>query len=230
MGADIAKAALAAGHNVVATGRDIETVKKVLGPADDLLIVKLDVTKPDEAQMAVQSAVDRFGTLDVLVNNAANFYAGFFEEFTPEQILAQLDTNYIGPLNVTRAVLPHMRQQGFGHIISISSTAGIFGYEQCSLYSASKFALEGWMDALRLEVAPFGIKTTVVNPGFFRTTLLEPASTIWGWPRWGNRSAKSASSYSVPKVSRSCIYRLPWGKAAWAMCRVWEGTGAMDWN
>ena len=179
MGLNIAKAALAAGHTVVATGRNPEAVTKALGQAEHLLIVKLDITRPEDAEIAVKSAVEHFGSIDVLVNNAANFYAGFFEEFTPEQIQAQLNTNFIGPLNVTRAVLPQMRKQGSGHIISISSTAGIFGYEQCSMYSASKFALEGWMDALRLEVAPFGIKTTVVNPGFFRTTLLEPTSTIW---------------------------------------------------
>jgi NAD(P)-dependent dehydrogenase (short-subunit alcohol dehydrogenase family) len=179
MGVDIAKAALAARHNVVATGRNIDKVAMAIGQAENLLVVKLDVTNPADAEAAVQAAVERFGAVDVLVNNAANFYAGFFEEFTPEQLQAQMNTNFFGPLNVTRAVLPLMRQQGSGHIISISSTAGIFGYEQCSMYSASKFALEGWMDALRIEVAPFGIKTTVVNPGFFRTTLLEPESTTW---------------------------------------------------
>lgn len=178
-GLNIAKAALAAGHTVVAAGRNPEAVTKALGQSEHLLIVKLDITRPEDSEIAVKSAVEHFGSIDVLVNNAANFYAGFFEEFTPEQIQAQLNTNFIGPLNVTRAVLPQMRKQGSGHIISLSSTAGIFGYEQCSMYSASKFALEGWMDALRLEVAPFGIKTTVVNPGFFRTTLLEPISTIW---------------------------------------------------
>ncbi len=179
MGLDITKAALAAGHRVVATGRNPEKVAQAIGPADNLFVVKLDVTSPTDADAAVAAAIERFGKLDVVVNNAASFYAGFFEEFTPEQIQAQLATNFLGPLNVTRAALPQLRQQGAGHIISISSTAGLFGYEQCSLYSASKFALEGWMDALRIEVAPFGIKTTLVNPGFFRTTLLEPESTVW---------------------------------------------------
>ena len=179
MGLDIAKAALSAGHKVIATGRDIKKVTDAIGSSERLLVLKLDVTKPSDAETAVNSAIETFGSIDVLVNNAAIFFAGFFEEFTSEQIQAQMNTNFVGPLNVTRAVLPQMRKQGSGHIISISSTAGIFGYEQCSLYSASKFALEGWMDALKIEVAPFGIKTTVVNPGFFRTTLLEPASTIW---------------------------------------------------
>jgi NAD(P)-dependent dehydrogenase (short-subunit alcohol dehydrogenase family) len=179
MGLDIAKAALAAGHSVVATGRNVKKVSDAVGKSKELLVVKLDVTNASDAEAAVTSSVEQFGRIDVLVNNAANFYAGFFEEFTSEQIQAQMNTNFVGPMNVTRAVLPQMRKQGSGHIISISSTAGIFGYEQCSMYSASKFALEGWMDALKIEVAPFGIKTTVVNPGFFRTTLLEPESTIW---------------------------------------------------
>jgi NAD(P)-dependent dehydrogenase (short-subunit alcohol dehydrogenase family) len=179
MGLDIAKAALAAGNNVVATGRSVTKVSDAIGKSKGLLVVKLDVIKSSDAEAAVNSAVEQFGRIDVLVNNAANFYAGFFEEFTPEQIEAQMNTNFVGPMNVTRAVLPQMRKQGSGHIISISSTAGFFGYEQGSMYSASKFALEGWMDALKIEIAPFGIKTTVVNPGFFRTTLLEPESTIW---------------------------------------------------
>jgi NAD(P)-dependent dehydrogenase (short-subunit alcohol dehydrogenase family) len=179
MGLDIAKAALSAGHNVIATGRDIRKVMDAIGSTERLLVHKLDVTKPSDAETAVKASVERFGSIDVLVNNAAIFFAGFFEEFTSEQIRAQMNTNFVGPMNVTRAVLPQMRKQGSGHIVSISSTAGIFGYEQCSMYSASKFALEGWMDALKIEVAPFGIKTTVVTPGFFRTTLLEAESTIW---------------------------------------------------
>jgi len=179
MGLEIAKAALSAGHRVVATGRDIKKVSDAIGSNGNLLPLKLDVTIPGDAEVAVKTVVERFGSIDVLINNAAVFFAGFFEEFTPEQIQMQMDTNFVGPMNVTRAVLPQMRSQGSGHIVSISSTAGVFGYEQCSMYCASKFALEGWMDALKIEVAPFGITTTVVNPGFFRTTLLEPESTIW---------------------------------------------------
>lgn len=179
MGLEIARAALAAGHKVVATGRNIEMLNKALGKAEDLLIVKLDVTKPVDAEMAVKKSVERFGAMDVLVNNAGNFYAGFFEELSIEQIQSQINTNLIGQMNVTRAVLPEMRRQRSGHIIAISSTAGIVGYEYCTAYAASKFAVEGWMDSLRIEIAPFGIRTTIVNPGFFRTGLLEPGSTIW---------------------------------------------------
>src|SRR4051794_10311756 len=153
MGVDIAKAALAAGNTVVATGRNIDTVSKAIGQADDLLVVKLDITDPASAQAAVQAAVERFGRIDVLVNNAGNFIAGFFEEMTPEQFRAQLETNLFGPLNVTRAVLPVMRAQRSGLVVTISSTAGLIGGEFASAYAASKFALEGWMEALTPEVA-----------------------------------------------------------------------------
>jgi NAD(P)-dependent dehydrogenase (short-subunit alcohol dehydrogenase family) len=179
MGVDLAKAALAAGNAVVATGRNTDTVTEAVGKADNLLVVKLDITSPEDAQAAVKAAVDRFGGIDVLVNNAANFYAGYFEELTPEQIERQLATSLIGPMNVTRAVLPVMRKQRSGHIISISSTAGLVGFEFCSAYAASKFGLEGWMESLQHEVEPFGITTTIVNPGFFRTELLTRESTSY---------------------------------------------------
>src|SRR5258708_669659 len=177
MGVDITKAALAAGHKVVATGRNTESVVKAIGKAENLLVVKLDVTMVADAGAAVHAAVEKFGRIDVLVNNAANFYAGFFEELTMEEIDRQLQTSLIGPMIVTRAVLPVMRKQKSGHIISISSTAGLTSFEFCSAYSASKFGLEGWMQALQAEVAPFGIHTTIVNPGFFRTELLTEQST-----------------------------------------------------
>ena len=177
MGADFAKAALAAGHAIVATGRRPDTVTQAVGTSDDLLVVKLDVTSLADAHAAVRAALDRFGRIDVLVNNAANFYAGYFEELTPEEIERQLATSLIGPMNVTRAILAVMRRQRAGHIISISSSAGLVGFEFCSAYAASKFGLEGWMESLHAEVAPYGITTTIVNPGFFRTELLSPEST-----------------------------------------------------
>src|SRR5215211_5412849 len=183
MGVDIAKAALAAGNAVVATGRRPEAVERALGGAqDDLLVVKLDVTSPADAQAAVQVAVERFGRIDVLVNNAGNFYAGFFEEISPEHFRAQIETNSLGPLNVTRAVLPVMRAQRSGLVVTFSSTAGIAGGEFNSAYAASKFALEGWIESLTPEVAPFGIRTMLVEPGFFRTDLLEDTSTTWPEP------------------------------------------------
>jgi NAD(P)-dependent dehydrogenase (short-subunit alcohol dehydrogenase family) len=177
MGAEIAKAALAAGHNVVATGRNPGAVAEALGDSDSLLVTKLDVTSTQNAAAAVRAAVDRFGGIDVLVNNAASFYAGFFEELTPEQMDAQLATTLIGPMNVTRAVLPVMRKQRSGHVVTISSSAGLQGFEFCTAYSASKYGVEGFMEALALEVEPFGIHTTIVNPGFFRTELLTKEST-----------------------------------------------------
>ena len=183
MGADIGRAALAAGHAVVATGRDAERVSDALGKSNDLLAVKLDVTKPADAEAAVRAALERFGRIDVLVNNAASFYAGYFEELTPAQVERQLATSLIGPMNVTRAVLPVMRKQRSGHIISISSSAGLAaGFDFVSAYAASKFGLEGWMESLRAEIAPFGIATTIVNPGFFRTELLTEQSTNYAEP------------------------------------------------
>jgi NAD(P)-dependent dehydrogenase (short-subunit alcohol dehydrogenase family) len=179
MAVDIAQAALAAGHAVVATGRNTEAVAEAVGEADDLLVVQLDITSLASAEAAMRAAVDRFGRIDVLVNSAGNFYAGFFEELTPEQIERQLTTNLVGPMNVTRAVPPVMRKQRSGNVVTLSSTAGIVGQEFCSAYAASKFGLEGWMESLRFEVEPFGIRTTIVEPGFFRTTLLEKESTAY---------------------------------------------------
>ena len=183
MGADFAKAALVAGYAVVASGRDIARVSKALGQSDRLMPVTLDVTSRADAETAVRAAVDRFGRIDVLVNNAAGFYAGFFEELTAEQFNQQLATSLVGSMNVTRAVLPVMRKQRSGHIISISSSAGLAaGFEFVSAYAASKFGLEGWMESLQAEVAPFGIHTTIVNPGFFRTELLSERSTNYAEP------------------------------------------------
>src|SRR5437899_7049642 len=142
MGTDIAKAALAAGYKTVATERNIEKVTEAVGASDNLLVVKLDVTDPADAQAAVKATVEKFGRIDVLVNNAGNFYAGFFEEITPEHFRTQIETNLFGPLNVTRAVLPVMRRRRAGHVVTFSSTAGLVGQEFTSAYAASKFALE----------------------------------------------------------------------------------------
>jgi len=180
MGVDLVRAALQAGHVVVATARDAAKVTAALGEQDHLLPVSLDVTDPAAAQAAVDAAVARFGRIDVLVNNAGSFYAGFFEEISDTQFRAQLETNFFGPLNVTRSVLPVMRAQRSGKVVTITSTAGIVGGAFCAAYAASKFALEGWMESLRFDLEPFGISTTVVEPGFFRTELLvEGASSIW---------------------------------------------------
>ena len=118
----------------------------------------------------------------MLVNNAGNFYAGFFEEISPEDFRAQIETTLFGPMNVTRAVLPVMRAQRSGLVVAISSTAGIVGQEFCTAYAASKFGVEGWIESLTPEVAPFGIRTMLVEPGFFRTELLTPESTKYAEP------------------------------------------------
>jgi len=204
MGVDFSKAALAAGHAVVATGRRPSAVAKAIGPSDDLLVCKLDVTNRADAEAATQAALARFGRVDVLVNNAANFQAGFFEELSPEQVDRQLSTSLIGPMNVTRAVLPVMRAQRSGHIVSISSSAGLAGFEFCTAYSASKFGLEGWMDALHAEIARFGITTTVVNPGFFRTELLTDESTQY--------AEGSIADYAEQSAAQRAFWRSQNGK------------------
>ena len=179
LGTDIAKAALAAGHAVVATGRNPEKVTGAVGESENLLAVKLDVTDPADAAAAIRAAVDRFGRIDVLVNNAGNFYAGFFEEITPADFRAQIETTMFGPMNVTRAALPVLRAQRSGLLITVSSTAGLAGGEFLTAYAASKFGVEGWAESLAPEVAPFGVRSMIVEPGFFRTELLTPESTSY---------------------------------------------------
>jgi NAD(P)-dependent dehydrogenase (short-subunit alcohol dehydrogenase family) len=204
MGVDIAKAALAAGNAVVATGRNPESVTTAVGAVGDLLVVALDITKPEQAVDAVKAAVDRFGRIDVLVNNAGNFNAGFFEELTAEQMEQQIATTLLGPMNVTRAVLPVMRRQRSGHVITISSSAGLTGFAFGTAYAASKFGLEGWMESLRPEVEPFGIDTTIVNPGFFRTELLTPQST--------NFAATEIDDYAAGRAAQMAYWTGQNGK------------------
>ena len=198
MGVDIAKAALDAGHAVVATGRKTDMVRKALGAVDDLLIVKLDVTRTADAKDAVATAMEHLGRIDVVVNNAGNFYAGFFEELSPEDFRAQVETNLFGPINVTRAVLPVMRAQRSGLVVTISSTAGVAGVAFASAYAAAKFGLEGWMESLTPEVAPFGIRTMLVEPGFFRTELLTQDSTKYPEPSiqdYAERTTKTVAGW-----------------------------------
>ncbi|WP_426392375.1 SDR family oxidoreductase [Variovorax sp. R-27] len=199
LGVDIARAALAAGHAVVATGRDPAKVAAAIGPHADLLSVKLDVTRLDDAQAAVEAAIAKFGRIDVLVNNAGNFYAGFFEELSPEQVRNQIETLLFGPMNVTRAVLPMMRKQRSGLLLTISSTAGIAGGMFCTAYAAAKFGVEGWMESLAPELAPFGIRTMLVEPGFFRTELLTAGSTTFAEPNiddYAERTRETVAAWS----------------------------------
>ncbi|MFJ9214285.1 SDR family oxidoreductase [Streptomyces sp. NPDC102264] len=200
LGTDIAREALAAGHQVVATGRRPEEVEKTLGgPQDHLLVTKLDVTSLEDAEAAAQAAADRFGRIDVLVNNAGNFFAGYFEEITPAQMRRQIETNLFGPMNVTRAVLPILRKQRAGHIVTLSSSAGLIGQEFCVAYAASKFGVEGWMESLRYDVEPYNIHTTVVEPGFFRTELLVDGSTIWPEPTIDDYAERTTATVAAWK-------------------------------
>ena len=195
LGVDIARAALAAGHPVVATARDAANVTKALGKHDDLLAVALDVTDPAAADAAVAAAVERFGRLDVVVNNAGSFNAGFFEEMTPADFRAQIETTLFGPVNVTRAALPQLRRQRSGLVMTISSTAGIASTgDFLTAYAASKFGVEGFMEGLASEIAPFGIKTMLVEPGFFRTELLTPQSTRYAQPIIADYADRTAAT------------------------------------
>jgi len=199
LGADIARAALVAGHAVVATGRHPAKVTAALGQRDRLLVLALDVTRLEQAQAAVDAAVRRFGRIDVLVNNAGNFYAGFFEELSPEQVRSQIETLLFGPMNVARAVLPQMRRQRSGLLMTISSTAGISGNIFCTAYAAAKFGIEGWTESLVPEVAPFGIQTMLVEPGFFRTEQLSRESTTYAQPSiddYAERTRQTVAAWS----------------------------------
>ena len=194
LGVDLAKAALAAGHCVVATGRDPAKVAAAIGEHAELLSVKLDITDTEDTRSAVDAAVARFGRIDVLVNNAGNFYAGFFEELSDAHVRSQVETLLFGPMNVTRAVLPTMRKQRDGLLLNISSTAGITGGMFCTAYAAAKFGLEGWTESLAPEVAPFGIRTMLVEPGFFRTELLTAGSTTFAAPTIADYTDRSQAT------------------------------------
>jgi NAD(P)-dependent dehydrogenase (short-subunit alcohol dehydrogenase family) len=195
LGVHIAKAALAAGHAVVGTARKADSVTRALGEHDDLLPVDLDVTDPAAAAAAVRSTLERFGRLDVVVNNAGSFQAGFFEEMPAENFRSQIETTFFGPVNVTRAALPQLRAQRSGLVMTISSTAGIsVAGDFLTAYAASKFGLEGFMEGLAPEVAPFGIRTMLVEPGFFRTELLSPQSTQYAEPSIEDYAERTAAT------------------------------------
>lgn len=183
LGVEIAKAALAAGDCVVATGRDPEQVNAALGERECLLVAPLDVTRKGDVQAAVDAAIERFGGIDVLVNNAGYGHLGFFEETTDADVHAQFDSNVFGLMQVTRAVLPSMRHSRAGHIFNLSSLAGLRGSAFSSLYCASKFAVEGFSEALAEELAPFGIRVTIIEPGPFRTDFLSARSLRVGEAR-----------------------------------------------
>ena len=175
IGTGVANAALQAGDRVVATGRNMEKLRAAFpaGESTALALLQLDITDAEQAKAAIAEAVDRFGRIDVLVNNAGNSVLGNFEDLSTSDFERQLATNFFGVVHVLHAALPVMRKQRAGHIINISSVAGGVGLTHCSAYSASKFAVEGLSMAIASEVERFGIRMTIVEPGFFRTSLLD---------------------------------------------------------
>jgi NAD(P)-dependent dehydrogenase (short-subunit alcohol dehydrogenase family) len=199
LGAAIARAVLDAGDRLVATARRRETLTETFGPdSDQLLTLSMDVARPDQVQSAVAAALDRFGRIDVLVNNAGYGDLSLFEESTAEAVQAQYDTNVFGLMHVTRAVLPAMRTQRSGRIFNVSSIGGLMGGESGTLYCASKFAVEGFSESLTGEVARFGIQVTIIEPGFFRTDFLEPTSVRHG--------AQSIADYAEASAALKTFY------------------------
>lgn len=180
LGATLATVALDLGYSVIATGRNPEAIAQTLGgPSERLLVLRLDVTQEAEAQAAVKAAIDRFGRIDVLINNAGYGLLGRIEECAAQEVEAQFQTNVFGLLNVTRAMLPILRAQRSGHIFNISSLAGYRGAPGGGIYCATKFAVEAISEALAGEVASFGVQVTTVGPGFFRTEFLSSDSLAY---------------------------------------------------
>ncbi|AGH47930.1 short-chain dehydrogenase/reductase SDR [Sphingomonas sp. MM-1] len=175
-GLRIARLALEQGDNVVATARQESAVIEALGDHPNLLALPLDVTDEAQAHAAAASAIARFGRIDVLLNNAGFGLLGAVEEATAEEVERVYRTNVFGLLNVTRAVLPHMRAQRSGRILNISSIGGYKTGAGFGVYSSTKFAVEGLSEALHAELAPLRIHVTVVEPGYFRTDFLDASS------------------------------------------------------
>ena len=171
-GLELARAALARGDTVVGTLRQRAQADSFeqLAPGRSHAVL-LDVTRADDIGPAVQLAVQKAGGVDVLVNNAGYGLFGVVEEVSDAEARHVMETNFFGALNVTRALLPHLREQRSGHIFNITSVAGVIGFPGCGLYAASKFALEGASEALAGELAPFGVRVTIVEPGGFRTNF-----------------------------------------------------------
>jgi NAD(P)-dependent dehydrogenase (short-subunit alcohol dehydrogenase family) len=206
-GALMTKEALAAGDAVVATARNPKTVIDAIGDHPNLLATALDVTDERQAQEAAAAAVQRFGRIDILVNNAGYGLLGAVEEATADEIEKIYATNVFGLLKVTRAVLPHMRRQRSGHVLNFSSIGGYAGYPGWGVYGSTKFAVEGLSESLAMEIEPFGIKVTIVEPGFFRTDFLadnslsiSPASIpdYIGTPAGNMRDFAASANHAQP--------------------------------
>jgi len=179
-GRELAKEVLTAGYKAVVTARKISDVEDIVKEfPENAFAVKLDVTKPDEIKAAVEQATKHFGTIDILVNNAGIGYFGAIEESEDEEVRRMFEINFWGLANTTKAVLPIMRAQKSGHILNVASIGGLVGFPAVGFYNATKFAVDGYSDALSKELAPLGIKVTVICPSGFRTD-------------WAGRSANNS--------------------------------------
>lgn len=178
LGAAVTKKALEMGYKVVAAVRKTEQIEKLFGKNENLLPVYIDLNDNDKIKVAVNAAIEKFGKIDVLVNNAGYGLLGYFEEFSDQQVRSQIETNVFGTMSLTREVLPYMREKRSGYVVTISSTSGIKAVEGDSIYAASKFALEGWMEGINFEVTQFGIKCMIVEPGAFRTDFFKEGTSF----------------------------------------------------
>lgn len=176
LGLEIARAALAAGEQVALAARHPKSLPEEVRDNENVLPVRLDVTDEAQVASAVAEVVERFGTIDVLVNNAGRGLLGALEEITDAEARSLFDVNVFGLINITRAVLPVMRAAGHGKLVQIGSRSGFEGEPGVSVYAASKFAVAGISEALAAELEPFGIQSMVVEPGVFRTDFLDPSS------------------------------------------------------
>ncbi|MFD1274496.1 SDR family NAD(P)-dependent oxidoreductase [Streptomyces kaempferi] len=200
-GREWAIAALERGDSVAATARDLSTLDDLSATyGERFLPLRLDVTDRDADFAAVRRAHERFGRLDVVVNNAGYGHFGMVEEITEAEARAQLETNLFGALWVTQAALPFLREQGSGHILQVSSIGGISAFPLVGIYHASKWALEGISQSLAQEVAPFGIKVTLIEPGGFATD-------------WGSSSSTSQQLRRTPSTTSGCRHSAA---SAWA--------------
>lgn len=193
-GRELAQQTIARGFKVVVTARDTSSIADLVEGHDNALALALDVTRQASIDHAVKAALDTFGTIDVLVNNAGYGYQSSVEEGVESEIRAQFDANVFGLFALTRAVLPAMRKARSGHVINITSVAGLIGFASSGYYSASKHAVEGWSDSLALEAGPLGIHVTCVEPGPFRTD-------------WAGRSLHQTPS-NLPDYAETAAARM----------------------
>jgi NAD(P)-dependent dehydrogenase (short-subunit alcohol dehydrogenase family) len=200
LGFRIAEAALAAGDTVVATARKADDVVAALGQSERLLALPLDVTDEAQAQQAADAAIARFGRIDILVNNAGYGLLGSVEEASAKEIEAIYRVNVFGLMAVTRAVLPNMRQNRSGHILNLSSVGGFVSGPGFGVYCSTKFAVEALSEALAAELAPLGIKLTIVEPGYFRTDFLEARSLVVSPTRIADYDATSGMVREAAKT------------------------------